>query len=399
MASGILQLLTGEYAGQSFLLDGTVLIGRDAGSHIRINDKSISRKHAQIEERPDGYRLVDLGSQNGTLLDGAPVKEAMLTGACRLVFGKIEADFSLVESGLPAAVPAKHGKSANGDADWQSLPAGPASLDDIFVPPKSLDEIDKRDAEKKSLARHKLQDLLFVGLLVLMLAIGAVVFLSIGKESRIPTIDIVLARGESKLVPFQGLGGDAQVSGHEQVATIERDEEYRWLLSITGSDIGEARAGIYSGGSRVGTLNIVVKGSKPKEQFTEQLRGLSEEERITMAESLVAQGESMETDSMWNALQMYRRAETVCRAIPGAPPVRMLAAKKARTVKEKIDKRANELMDEARAARKSRRIIDAARTLNEVRSLIPDPSDKRHQRVTIILYSEYPELMRPSIKK
>ena len=95
MVSGILQILTGEHAGRTFLLEGKMVVGRDAGSAIRINDRSISRKHAALEQRDDGFYVVDLGSQNGTLLNDAPVTESILPGACKLQFGTIQADVAI----------------------------------------------------------------------------------------------------------------------------------------------------------------------------------------------------------------------------------------------------------------------------------------------------------------
>jgi pSer/pThr/pTyr-binding forkhead associated (FHA) protein len=52
-----------------------VSIGRSRESDIFLPDQWLSRHHAEIVERPDGYYVADLQSKNGTLLNGAPVKE------------------------------------------------------------------------------------------------------------------------------------------------------------------------------------------------------------------------------------------------------------------------------------------------------------------------------------
>jgi serine phosphatase RsbU (regulator of sigma subunit)/pSer/pThr/pTyr-binding forkhead associated (FHA) protein len=52
-----------------------VTIGRSRESDIFLPDQWLSRHHAAIEERPDGYWVSDLKSKNGTLLNGEPVRD------------------------------------------------------------------------------------------------------------------------------------------------------------------------------------------------------------------------------------------------------------------------------------------------------------------------------------
>jgi phosphoserine phosphatase RsbU/P len=52
-----------------------VSIGRSRESDIFLPDQWLSRHHAEVVQRPDGYYVVDLQSKNGTLLNGQSVKE------------------------------------------------------------------------------------------------------------------------------------------------------------------------------------------------------------------------------------------------------------------------------------------------------------------------------------
>jgi len=57
--------------GEQFPLQGTCTIGRLAENTLAINDAEVSRRHAIIHAQGDGgYYLVDLGSRNGTILNG-----------------------------------------------------------------------------------------------------------------------------------------------------------------------------------------------------------------------------------------------------------------------------------------------------------------------------------------
>ncbi len=60
-----------EYLGDSIELPvGETVIGRDVGCALRFNDSAISRRHLRFIRRQDEVFVEDLGSSNGTLLNG-----------------------------------------------------------------------------------------------------------------------------------------------------------------------------------------------------------------------------------------------------------------------------------------------------------------------------------------
>ncbi|MBN1103072.1 MAG: FHA domain-containing protein [Deltaproteobacteria bacterium] len=70
-----LQILKGPMRGHSFgLKDDTTLIGRGPESDIQITDASMSRRHAKIIRKGDRFLIEDMGSQNGTWIDGQRIK-------------------------------------------------------------------------------------------------------------------------------------------------------------------------------------------------------------------------------------------------------------------------------------------------------------------------------------
>lgn len=50
-------------------------IGRDPGCEIHLPERVVSREHACIKRQDDGYYVHDLGSKNGTFVNGQPVSE------------------------------------------------------------------------------------------------------------------------------------------------------------------------------------------------------------------------------------------------------------------------------------------------------------------------------------
>jgi PAS domain S-box-containing protein len=70
----ILKILSGERSGQTVDLRGdVVVVGRHPGCDIRVPDETVSRRHARIISQRGGYYVEDLGSRNGTFLNGQPI--------------------------------------------------------------------------------------------------------------------------------------------------------------------------------------------------------------------------------------------------------------------------------------------------------------------------------------
>lgn len=79
----------GADEGKQFNINGpSLLIGRDSGAKIKLLDTEISRRHAELTETPDGYRIRDLGSVNGTFVNGRAVQDALLRSGDRIQVGQ-----------------------------------------------------------------------------------------------------------------------------------------------------------------------------------------------------------------------------------------------------------------------------------------------------------------------
>jgi hypothetical protein len=68
-------------------------IGRLPNCDIVLKDKGASRQHAQIREKDGAYTLTDLGSTNGTQLNGQTVQTRQLRDGDRITIGSTTLDF------------------------------------------------------------------------------------------------------------------------------------------------------------------------------------------------------------------------------------------------------------------------------------------------------------------
>lgn len=88
MASGFLKVVSGARQGMNVPLSASapLVIGRKRGD-LLIDDPMVSSTHAQIVPRDDGWVLQDLGSTNGTLVDGRLVREEALRPGAEISIG------------------------------------------------------------------------------------------------------------------------------------------------------------------------------------------------------------------------------------------------------------------------------------------------------------------------
>jgi hypothetical protein len=81
-------------AGRRVELDaGTVVLGRGKDCTVVIDDPSVSRRHAEVRFEPEGHWVVDLGSTNGTEVNGRRVDRAKLETGDVVTIGQTELRF------------------------------------------------------------------------------------------------------------------------------------------------------------------------------------------------------------------------------------------------------------------------------------------------------------------
>jgi hypothetical protein len=67
--------------------DDAVAIGRMPDCDVVLDDRNVSRRHAEVRRIPNGFVVVDLESTNGTKVNGAGVKERRLDDGDELLLG------------------------------------------------------------------------------------------------------------------------------------------------------------------------------------------------------------------------------------------------------------------------------------------------------------------------
>jgi len=133
---------TGKLDGGRWPLDSDeLIIGRGKDSGLVVPDRQVSRHHARIRRTDRGYLLEDLGSKNGTHLNGNEVIDAVLLQdgdeiqialALKLVFIGIEATIPLESTNLSKLGLARLRMDEQAHRVW----VGEAEIDPPLSPPQ-----------------------------------------------------------------------------------------------------------------------------------------------------------------------------------------------------------------------------------------------------------------------
>jgi len=114
--------------GMTVRLESEHFVGRAPTSSLRLSPRFVSAQQALIRWAAGGWTLRDLGSANGTFLDGDAIqapKEYPLRRGSRIAFGDMQCEWVLVEDGPPAimAVPLDGGPALVMDGELLALPS------------------------------------------------------------------------------------------------------------------------------------------------------------------------------------------------------------------------------------------------------------------------------------
>jgi len=106
----VLRGVSGAYFGKIIPVRGKLVIGRGSECDLILDEPEMSRRHAVIENFGDGIYLRDLGSANGTFVNGVQVRDAVLHPDDQIAFDRNR--FLLEAPGMPA-----RGETATAEAE------------------------------------------------------------------------------------------------------------------------------------------------------------------------------------------------------------------------------------------------------------------------------------------
>lgn len=102
----VLRGVGGKYHGRSIPLGQPCVIGRGRDATLKVDDPAFAERHARLELRGERVLLRDLGSAEGTRVNGVLVRDALLVAGDQVVFDA-QHRFVLEVPWLPSATPSE----------------------------------------------------------------------------------------------------------------------------------------------------------------------------------------------------------------------------------------------------------------------------------------------------
>jgi transcriptional regulator with GAF, ATPase, and Fis domain len=93
-------IIGGPGTGTTRAIEGTLVVGSHPDAGLSLADTTVSRYHVELTARPDGVRVKDLESTNGTYLSGARISEVIVEDQATLSVGKTTLRIGMVEADL-----------------------------------------------------------------------------------------------------------------------------------------------------------------------------------------------------------------------------------------------------------------------------------------------------------
>ncbi len=92
----------GQNAGSRRVIDKErFVVGKGSDCDLQFVDATVSRHHFSLDRQEEDFWIRDLGSTNGTSVDGVRIKEAMLSPGARIAFGRVELIFQPIYENVP----------------------------------------------------------------------------------------------------------------------------------------------------------------------------------------------------------------------------------------------------------------------------------------------------------
>ncbi len=361
MKATLKPLETGKAQSAINLTSLPFTIGRDKKCNLCINEPSVFKRHAQIQADNNKFMLKDLGTYEGTYLNGERTVETPLKDGDIIRVGTQKMQFSIdTDSVVPA-------------------PRQPTPQETTTTP----------GLLKTCWQNHRIisiSSLILIGLIIL---VGSWGIFSKKTTALIVPAEIKLAEGEITKVELTQFD-EFQIED-ESIISAQRLEN---ILLIEGLNAGRTRIQIQQGEDNFGIIKVLVKATTSRiDRYPELkplLATLNDYDKIQKAESLLQEGnnyykeKAVDVKNLYLSQQSYDKALILLESIIPHPSIYVTARQKKQAAEEEIKASWDQHFFQLKRAYQLKDYSNAREEANFLLRLIPDPKDKRHQ--TLLIY-------------
>lgn len=128
----VLRCVSGQGFGRSYPLVGPTVVGRAPECALRLDESGLSRQHARLVPTSDGVQIEDLGSTNGSFINGKRVQRGFASPGDEIGFDTLR--FRVTSPGQQeSAAPSREVKRSTGLSPWLWVGMAAAGLAAIWI--------------------------------------------------------------------------------------------------------------------------------------------------------------------------------------------------------------------------------------------------------------------------
>ena len=129
----VLRGVSGQGFGRSYPVVGPTLVGRSPECNLRLDENGLSRQHARLLPTDDGLQLEDLGSTNGSTINGKRVQRGLVRPGDEIGFDALR--FQVTAPGQHEAAPPapKRAAASRGISPWWWVALAAVGLAAIWI--------------------------------------------------------------------------------------------------------------------------------------------------------------------------------------------------------------------------------------------------------------------------
>jgi len=128
----VLRCVSGQGFGRSYPLVGPTIVGRAPECALRLDESGLSRQHARLVPTGDGVQVEDLGSTNGSFINGKRIQRGFASPGDEIGFDTLR--FRVTSPGQQeSAAPKREVKRNAGLSPWLWVGMAAAGLAAIWI--------------------------------------------------------------------------------------------------------------------------------------------------------------------------------------------------------------------------------------------------------------------------
>jgi hypothetical protein len=341
------------------------VIGREENCNLCIVENSVFKRHAQIQLTGERYSIQDMGSYEGTYVNGERINETVLKTGDMIRIGTRKMQFTLDMTAIgPVSGAIKSGVTA------------------------APHETNQSSGQVVQLIGRNWDNYKFyilgglAGIVLILFLLDRVLFPVRPIEFNLPP-GITLQEGTTSRLAIGPVSSlrieDASIA---HVQTVDN------TLIIEGLNAGQTKVQLLQAGEIYKTLNIDVRATVVDTEYPElkQFFNLPDLERIQKAQLFIKEGNNLfeEKDraisNLSTSLQAYRKAVFLLKNLNPAPSVLIEAQQKRDEAEQALTKRWDQHFFQLKRAFEINDYIKAREETNYLLNLIPDAKDPRHEQ-------------------